>query len=159
MPTGNYRLAVNRQRRYGARSGACGQNDLASPEDSPLWGNLNGIGIPQHGLTLYMLNVVLAQQIGDATNLSLHDTATTLVSLGVVDTEVVEREAPLFSLFQHGDVLRILEQGLAGDTPPVEADAAQLLALYHCDFHAKLGRANGAHIPARASADYQEVVN
>src|SRR4029077_15601328 len=49
--------------------------------------------------------------------------------------------------------LRAAKQGLGGNAAPVEADAAQVLALDHDRLHAELGRPDGRDVAARATAD------
>ena len=49
------------------------------------------------------------------------------------------------------------QQRLGGNAAPVEADAAQVLALDHRGLHAELRRADRRHIAARPGSDHGEI--
>jgi hypothetical protein len=51
------------------------------------------------------------------------------------------------------------EQRLGRDAPPIEADAAELLALDDRDVQAELRRANGSDIAAGAGAEDDKIVS
>ena len=53
--------------------------------------------------------------------------------------------------------LRRFEQGFGGDAAPVEADAAQRLALDNAHFQTQLRRPNGGYVAAGAAADHDQI--
>jgi hypothetical protein len=50
-----------------------------------------------------------------------------------------------------------VEQRLAGDTPHIDAHAAELVALNHGGVQAKLGTPNGTYIPGGPAAENDDV--
>src|SRR5690606_27081816 len=70
----------------------------------------------------------------------------------------VEDEAVLLGVFGVMEDLGRAQQGLGRDTAPIQADAAQVLALYDRGFEAELGRADRRNVAAGTGTDDEDVV-
>ena len=104
--------------------GAGGDDDVAGADAGCLAvgaGNVNGVGGGDASGSRDMLDVVFAEQEGDAASHAVNDLAAALDGDGVVGVEVVEGEAELVGALDVGDNLGVFEQGLGRDTAPVEA--------------------------------------
>ena len=103
------------------------------------------------------LDLVLAHEVGDAVRQPLGDFAAALDHARKVEADIVAGQPELAGA-PHGRVeLGGAQQRLGRDAAPVEADAAELLALDDRDLHAELGGADGGDIAAGPRADNCEI--
>ena len=125
--------------------GGCADRDFADPGDGRL--------APDD------IDLVLLQQKGDAAIELGRDPARPLHDRRRIKGHLaLDLEAIGLGMLGVVIDLRRAQQRLGGDAAPVEADAAQMLALHHGCLEAKLGRANGGDITARPAADDEDVV-
>ena len=103
------------------------------------------------------LDLVLLHQEADAAVQLFGDVARPLDDGVKVETDLVGGKPIVLEVAQALVFLTRLQKGLGGDTAPVQADAAQVLALEDSDLLAQLAGANGRHIAARARADDDEI--
>src|SRR5690606_14530081 len=109
------------------------------------------------GRALDDLDLVLLHQEADA-GVQLFGHAARAGDDGVeVEADLVSRQAVVLEVAQALIFLAGLEQGLGRDAAPVQADAAQVLALDDGDLLAQLAGADGGDIAAGAGADDDEV--
>ena len=113
--------------------------------------------VRQPASTLHVLDIVLPQQHPDARGESPDHAAAAVDRLAEVVLEVVDGEAELLGPVEQAEHLRVLEQRLAGNAAPVEADAAELRLLHQRRPQAELARAYGRHVASGAAADYRHV--
>jgi hypothetical protein len=110
-------------------------------------------------VTLDVIDLVLLEEEGDAVVERARDLPAAADHLVPVDGDVLRLDAPLLTVGDRlGVQLGIVEQRLRGDAPPVQADAAELVALDACRLHAELRAANGADVAGGAAANDDKVV-
>ena len=80
-----------------------------------------------------------------------------LTTAAAVEARVVAGEAEAVGVLHQLADLGRAQQRLGRDAAPVQADAAQMLALDQRRLHAELGRADRRDIAAGAAADHDEV--
>ena len=80
-----------------------------------------------------------------------------LTTAAGVEAQVVGLEAELLQVVHEVEDLGRAQQRLGRDAAPVEADAAQMLALDEAGLHPELGRTDGGDVAAGAPADDDEV--
>ena len=102
-------------------------------------------------------DLVLLQQMRDAGGELLGDRARALHDLVEVEADVVGGEAEFVEMMQQMIDLGGAQQRLGRDAAPVEADAAEMLALDHGDLHSELRGADRRDIAAGAAADDDQV--
>ena len=102
-------------------------------------------------------DLVLLHQEGDAVRKLLRHLARALDDLGDVELEIVGAEAELVQPVHQVPDFGRAQQRLGRDAAPVEADAAQPVALDDRGLQAQLRRADGADIAARPAADDDDV--
>ena len=103
-------------------------------------------------------HVVLLEQVAYAVGEPLDDRAAAVHGVAEVELEVVEADAVLFGVAERIEHLGVLQQRLAGDAAPVEADAAQFAVFHHRRAHTELARADGGDVTARPRTENQHVV-
>src|SRR5690606_31140541 len=74
-----------------------------------------------------------------------------------VERRAGRRQTVVLQVAQALELLARLQQGLGGDAAPVQADAAQVLALDDSDLLAQLAGADGRDVTAGARADDDEI--
>ena len=102
-------------------------------------------------------DLVLLQQVADATAELLRHAAAALDHGGHVEARVVGREAEARRVPHQLQHLGRAQQRLGRDAAPVQADAAQMLALDQRHLHLELRGADRRHVAARAAADDDQV--
>src|SRR5690606_3742708 len=102
-------------------------------------------------------DLVLLQQVGDAARKLLRYAARPLHHLAQIEADILRAEAMGVEILQDVVDLRRAEQRFGGDAAPVQADAAEMLALDHRRLHAKLCGSDGRDIAAGAAADDDQV--
>ncbi len=102
-------------------------------------------------------DVVLPHEIGDAVGKPLGHFAAPLDHRREIEADIVGGEPELGRVPHRPVELGGAEQRLGGDAAPVEADAAEMLALDDRGLHAELRRADGGDIAAGAGADDGEI--
>ena len=102
-------------------------------------------------------DLVLLHQVLHAARELPGDAAAALDHLGEVEADVVGGEAIGIQRVQQVVDLARAQQRLGRDAAPVEADAAEVLALHQRGLHAELGGADRGDIAAGAAADHDEV--
>ena len=86
---------VHGQGRYAIGASARCQDHVLGPNHPAFGRHLDGVGVPQTGLSLYVLHVILSQEMGNSPDAAAHYTAAAVHSLGVIHLEVIEMEAEL----------------------------------------------------------------
>ncbi len=84
------------------------------------------------------MDLVLLHEIGNAIRQTIGYFAAPLDHLGEVEADIVGGKPELRGVAHLTIKLRGAEQRLGGDAPPVEADAAEMLALDDCRLEAEL---------------------
>jgi hypothetical protein len=102
-------------------------------------------------------HLVLLEQETDPRGQLLGDATGALDHLLQVKTDVVRTEAELVEVMQQVRDFGTAQQRLGRDAAPVEADAAQMLALDDHGLHAELRGADRGDIAAGAAADDHEI--
>jgi hypothetical protein len=95
-------------------------------------------------------DLVLLHQVRDALIELLGDAARALHHRGEVGADALRGEAIVLRMLHVVEDLGRTQQRLGRDAPPVEADAAQQLALHDCGLEAELRRADRGDIAAGA---------
>ncbi len=116
-----------------------------------------GRALLQLGRPLDDLDLVLLHQERHAAVQLLGDGARPLDDLVEVEALAFDLEAVALQVPELLIELAGLEQGLGRDTAPVEADAAEQLALDHGGLETQLGGADRGHVAAGAAADDDDV--
>src|SRR3546814_11144670 len=88
-------------------------------------------GTVQAGVAVDHRDLVLLQQEGDSAGELLRHAARPLHHLGEVEGDVLRAEAVGVEIVEDVVDLRRAQQRLGRDAAPVEADAAEMLALHH----------------------------
>jgi hypothetical protein len=102
-------------------------------------------------------DLVLLQQMGDAARQLSGDVAAALHHLLQIEAHILGAEAVGVGMAQQMADLGGAQQGLGRDAAPIEADAAEMLALHHGRLQAELGGADGRDIAAGAAADDDQI--
>jgi hypothetical protein len=103
------------------------------------------------------LDLVLLHQEADAASQGLGHPARALHHLVEVVGAAGDGQAVVAQMVELLIDLGGLEQGLGGDTAPVQADAAERITLHDGGLETQLSRADGGHIAAGAAADDDDV--
>jgi hypothetical protein len=106
---------------------------------------------PDHG------DLVLLHQEADAVVEPLGDGARTLHHGRRIVGDLLRREPVILSVLQVVKNLRRAQQRLGRDAPPVEANAAEIIALDDRGLEAELRGADGGNVAARPGADDDDV--
>ena len=117
-------------------------------------GDADALFTHKGGLAVDLLHLVQLQQTGHAAGQLLADGVLMGDDLGEVDLNAFHLHTDLLALIL--DILQqfgAVEQALGGDAAHVQAGAAQMLLLHHCDLRAQLRGTDGGHIAAGATAD------
>ena len=122
-------VAIDGQGRNGAGAGAGGENNVFGVKSGSLRGNGHRSPSGQPALTGDVVYLIFAKQVGHAPDVTVDNLPAAVHGYGVIGAEIVEAQAELFGAVKVGDDLSVLEEGLAGDAAPVEADASQGLPL------------------------------
>ena len=158
-------LAVDLGAGQAAGAGAGGDDEVGGGDclcfgvgDELGGADLEGVGVGKDGVTLDHVDLVLLHQETHALGLAAHDVAAALDGGAEVDPQVVEGEAVVGGFVERLQHLGIVDQRLGGDAAPVEADAAQALALDDGRLQPQLRRPNRGHIAARPAADHDYII-
>jgi len=160
LAIGPDQLAVRLQPRKGAGTGAGRQDDVLRREVADglaVLLHLQLAGAVQTGMPVDDGDLVLLEQIADAAGQLLGHPARALHHLCEVETDVLGGEAVGVEIVQDVVDLRRAQQRLRRDAAPVQADAAQMLALHHSGLHAELRGADGGDVAARPAANDDQV--
>ena len=158
-------VAVRLQSDLGNRARPCagGQDDMLGLEGAapaPLLGD-DDLGrrraLFQLGRTFNHLDLVLAHQEADAGVQLGGDLARAFDDLAKIEARLVGGQAVVAQVMQLLVDLAGLQQGLGRDAAPVQADAAQGLALHNGGLEAQLGGADGRDVAAGTGADDDDV--
>ncbi len=157
---GPYQLAVGFEpgQRAGPRAGR--QHDMRRGEIGHGFavlrdGNFAFTGEP--GFAIEHGDLVLAHQMRDAVRQLLGDRTRAGDDLLRIIGDVFRREAELVEMMQQVINLGGAQQRFGRDAAPVEADAAELVALDQRRLHAELRGADCRDIAARTAADHDQV--
>ena len=100
------------------------------------------------------VDLVLLHQVADALVELVGNSPGSTDDLVPVDADSFEVDSPLVAVVDGFRVeLRIVQERLAGNAPPVQADASEPVSLDDGGFHAQLGGSNGSDIAAGAGTD------
>ena len=102
-------------------------------------------------------HLVLLRQVLHAGVEPGRDPARAFHHLADVEGDIVRRQAEIAGMLHQVIDLRGAQQRLGRDAAPVEADAAEMLALDQCRVQAELRRADRRDIAARPAADDDEI--
>jgi len=102
-------------------------------------------------------DLVLAQQIGDAIGELLGDRARSRDDLAGIEADVFCGEPEFIETMEQMINLRAAQQRLGRDAAPIEADAAELLALDERRLHAELRSPDRSNVAARPAAEDDQV--
>ena len=151
-------LAVGLEPGQRAGAGAAGDDDVLRGElGSGLAAHLHLALAGQHAGALEDGDLVLLHQEGDAARELARDFPRTLDDLFEIEAPFLGGEAVLTEMPEQMRDFRRAQQRLGRDAAPVEADAAEQIALDHRGLHAQLRGANGGDIAARPAADDDHV--
>ena len=120
--------------------------------------HLHGSSVSEDAHTLYLLHSVFLEEHLHAAGHALHHLTASVDGLAEVIPQVVELDAEVGGLVEEAEDLGVSQQGLAGNAPPVEANAAHGVPLNQRGLHAQLARTYGGHVAAGARPHYYEVV-
>ena len=158
VAAGDDHVVVDGQVGQVALAGAGGDDDVVRGEALAGPGYRDGVGRFEDARALYDGHVVLLEQVAYAVGEPLHDRAAAVHGVAEVVLEVIEADAVLFGVAEGVEHLGVLQQRLAGDAAPVQANAAQLSVFHHSRAHTELARANGGDVTARPRTQNQHVV-
>src|SRR5260370_568300 len=136
----------------GARAERAFGRGILGRFDADLAGRVDARLAPDDG------DLVLLHQEADAVVEPLGYVARALHHRGGIVGDIAGRQPVVLGALQIVKNLRRAQQCLGRDAAPVEADAAQIVALYDRGPEAELGGADRGHIAARAGADDDDVV-
>ena len=111
----------------------------------------------QPALAVHDRDLIFLQQVGDAAGKFLRNLAGARDDLFQIETGLLDRQAVLGRMRHIAVDFRRAQQRLGRNTAPVEADAAQMLALHHGHLEAKLRRADGGDVTAGSATDNDNV--
>jgi hypothetical protein len=118
-------------------------------------GDLAGSGQPS--LAFDHRHLVLLQQELDAGGELPRHLARAIDDLLQIEAHLLGRESVIAQMVQEMGDLGAAQQGLGRNAAPVQADAAQLVALDHRRLHAELGRPDRGDIAAGTRAQHDEI--
>jgi hypothetical protein len=144
------------------RAGACagGQDDVLCLD------GLGGLAVlrdrdrllaVQPAMAVEHLDLVLPEQVLDAAIELARDLARALDHLREVVADVLGLQTEVAGMLHQRVDLRGAQQRLGRNAAPVQADAAQMLALDQGGLHAELGAADRGDVAARTAADHDHV--
>ena len=141
-------------------AGAGGDDDLGGGHGLPRGLNPDGLLREQLAPALDHLDPVLTHQEGHP----VHQLGDDLPAAGdggaEIGSDLASCDAELIGLLEQPKHVGVAQQRLGGDAAPVEADAAQSLALLdHGDRHPQLGRPNGGDVAAGARSDDGQILH
>ncbi len=102
-------------------------------------------------------DLVFLEEMGDASGELACNLARALDHGADVVGKFLGGKAEVLQMMHHVEHFARAQQGLGRDAAPVQADAAEMLALDQGDLHLELGRADGSHIAARSAADNDQI--
>ena len=102
-------------------------------------------------------DLVFPQQVLDAAVELARDLARALDHLVEIVAQLLGAEAELLEVMHEVENLGRAQQRLGRDAAPVQADAAQVLALDECCLHAELGGPDCRDIAPRPAADHDQI--
>ena len=124
----------------------CGDQDLAGFRDHRL--------APDH------IDLVFLEQKTDAIVQLRRDVSRSFHDGGGIETDLaIDRKSKILGVVEELKNFRRAQQGLGGNAAPVEADAAEMLALDDGRLEAKLRRADRRDIAAGPAADDENIVS
>jgi hypothetical protein len=105
-----------------------------------------------------VLDVVLFQQHTHALGQALDDLTAAVNGRSKVVPQVIDSDPELFGVPYQPQHLGVSEQGLTGDTAPVETDSTQFVSFDDGGLHPKLTGANRGYIAAGAGTQHDQVI-
>ncbi len=176
LKVGPHQLAVGLNTGQRARPGAGGDNDvlclvgaLAQRCPRRRMGRLHGFPgrsgdghlarLGDRRLTPDDVDLVLLQQEADALVELAGDAARALDDGANIEADLLRRQAVIGGMLHVMVDLGGAQQRLGRDAAPVEADAAEMLALDDGGLEAELGGADGGDVAARPAADDDHVID
>ncbi|MPL73135.1 hypothetical protein SDC9_18928 [bioreactor metagenome] len=152
-------IAIGLEPRQAARTGAGGEDDVLRGQ---LFHALLGLdrdeaGLGQGGLAHHHGDLVLLQQMRDAARQLLRDPARARDDRVKIIADPLGLQAEFLGAVHQMEDLGRAQQRLGRDAAPVQADAAQMLALDHRDVQPELCAADRRHITPRPRADHDHV--
>ncbi len=156
LTVGEDALAVGLHAREEAGAGAGGHHDVVGGDDLIADGHL--AAAEELGLTGEVGDAVLLEQAGDAALVALGHLAGAGHHRREVDADLGDGEAVVAGVAGLGGELGRLQEGLAGDASPVEADAAEVLLLDTGGLQAELAGADGGGVAAGTGTDDEDLV-
>ena len=156
---GPNQIAVRLQPRQFARPRAGGQNDRLGAQllNALIGFHRNNPRLRQRRRPHEDRDLVLLHQMANATRkLLCHPTRAGHDSIQIVG-DALHRQAKLLGAVHQMEHFGRAQQGLGRDAAPVQADAAQILALDDRHLLAELRGTNGRHIAARPRANHHNI--
>ncbi len=161
--TGDDSLAVDRDARNAARLRSGGDDNLARRGEHLRLAvsNLDPALAREPAAALDPVDLVLLEEELDAAGQALDDLVLARLHLRHVDANrrLTDRQAPVLPLLRNFEGVRVFEERLGRDAPPIEAGAAKRRGpLDDRGLQPELRRTDGRHIAARSRADDHDVV-
>jgi len=129
VAAGNHHLIVYGESRDSALSGSGGNDDVFRRESAAIVSDLDRVGIQEPTVALNVFDVVFLKQHRHAASQAADNISAAVDGLAEVVGQIVEADPEFVGVLYKTQHLGIPEQGLAGDAPPIQANAAKLVSL------------------------------
>ena len=152
VAAGHHNFVVYGQVGQVALARAGGDDYVVCAESLTRLGDCDGVGVFERAGAVDDVHAVLFEQKAYAVGEAGDDLAAAVYGVAEVVLEVVVADAELSGVAEGVQHLGVLEQRLAGDAAPVEADAAERVVFHDGGAHTELAGTNGGHVAARPRA-------
>ena len=150
-------LPVKRKARNLAGSGAARQNRVSAGYLLPSF-HYDAIGRPKRGAALYIIHLILLEQKLDALGEPLGGRPGFSEDLAVIEAGEIDGGSHLSQGGCFGVYMRLVDQGLRGNTTYIEADAPRSIFFQDDRREPKLTRPYRGYVSAGTRSDYRHIV-